>query len=108
LVGLVGLTGCVMQHGRRPWACMGGSCAQAPENCRSCGASCDASCDTCEDTDPPCKCKGHVCRLRRAPAMVEAEPEPAPGPASGAVTYPYYTTRGPRDFLAKNPASIGP
>ena len=38
LVGLVGLTGCVTQHGRRPWACMGGSCAQAPENCKSCDA----------------------------------------------------------------------
>ena len=24
------------------------------------------------------------------------------------ITYPYYTTRGPRDFLAKNPPSIGP
>jgi hypothetical protein len=24
------------------------------------------------------------------------------------VAYPYYTTRGPRDFLAKNPPSIGP
>ena len=22
--------------------------------------------------------------------------------------YPYYTTRGPRDFLARNPGSIGP
>lgn len=31
-----------------------------------------------------------------------------PGPPMGAVTYPYYTTRGPRDFLARNPASIGP
>jgi hypothetical protein len=30
------------------------------------------------------------------------------GPPSGAVAYPYYTTRGPRDFLAKNPPSIGP
>jgi hypothetical protein len=30
------------------------------------------------------------------------------GPATGAVTYPYYTTRGPRDFLAKNPGTIGP
>ena len=30
------------------------------------------------------------------------------GPPTGAVAYPYYTTRGPRDFLAKNPASIGP
>jgi hypothetical protein len=31
-----------------------------------------------------------------------------PGPPSGAITYPYYTTRGPRDFLAENPRSIGP
>ena len=30
------------------------------------------------------------------------------GPATGAVTYPYYTTRGPRDFLAANPRDIGP
>jgi len=25
-----------------------------------------------------------------------------------ATAYPYYTTRGPRDFLARNPGSIGP
>lgn len=30
------------------------------------------------------------------------------GPPTGAVTYPYYTNRGPRDFLARTPASIGP
>jgi hypothetical protein len=30
------------------------------------------------------------------------------GPLSAQVAYPYYTTRGPRDFLAKNPPSIGP
>ena len=30
------------------------------------------------------------------------------GPPSGTVAYPYYTTRGPRDFLAKRPPSIGP
>jgi hypothetical protein len=24
------------------------------------------------------------------------------------VTYPYYTNRGPRDFLAENPRGIGP
>jgi hypothetical protein len=30
------------------------------------------------------------------------------GPPSAHVTYPYYTTRGPRDFLADNPMSIGP
>jgi hypothetical protein len=32
----------------------------------------------------------------------------AGGPPTGAVAYPYYTTRGPRDFLAENPPSIGP
>ncbi len=30
------------------------------------------------------------------------------GPEAGAVTYPYYTLRGPRDFLMSNPPSIGP
>jgi hypothetical protein len=30
------------------------------------------------------------------------------GPPTGQVAYPYYTTRGPRDFLARNPPSIGP
>ena len=29
------------------------------------------------------------------------------GPSVAQVTYPYYTTRGPRDFLAPNPRGIG-
>ncbi len=29
------------------------------------------------------------------------------GPPTGAIAYPYYTTRGPRDFLADEPPSIG-
>ena len=36
------------------------------------------------------------------------EYEFAAGPPTGGVTYPYYTNRGPRDFLAKNPRGIGP
>ena len=32
----------------------------------------------------------------------------AAGPPTGGVTYPYYTNRGPRDFLAANPRGIGP
>ncbi len=36
-----------------------------------------------------------------------AMPGPAMGPSSPAVTYPYYTTRGPRDYLNPNPPSIG-
>jgi hypothetical protein len=34
--------------------------------------------------------------------------EPAPGMSAGAVGYPYYTHRGPRDFFINNPPSIGP
>ena len=30
-----------------------------------------------------------------------------PGPAAPSYAYPYYTTRGPRDFLLNNPPSIG-
>ncbi len=30
-----------------------------------------------------------------------------PGPPTGQVAYPYYTVRGPRDFLQSNPPSIG-
>jgi hypothetical protein len=30
------------------------------------------------------------------------------GPPTGQVAYPYYTTRGPRDFLLNNPPTIGP
>lgn len=31
-----------------------------------------------------------------------------PGPPTAAITYPYYTLRGPRDFLQSNPTPIGP
>jgi hypothetical protein len=31
----------------------------------------------------------------------------AVGPSTGAVAYPYYTLRGPRDFLLDDPPSIG-
>jgi hypothetical protein len=36
------------------------------------------------------------------------EQEIEEGPRMPQTAYPYYTTRGPRDFLAKNPPSIGP
>ena len=31
-----------------------------------------------------------------------------PGPLTATTAYPYYTLRGPRDFLMDNPPSIGP
>jgi hypothetical protein len=30
-----------------------------------------------------------------------------PGPPTGQVGYPYYTVRGPRDFLQNDPPTIG-
>ena len=36
------------------------------------------------------------------------QPRVYPGPPSAQVAYPYYTTRGPRDFLMANPPTIGP
>ncbi len=96
VVLLASLIGCVTKHGHRPWACMGGSCAQAPENCKSCQDSCDE-----EQGDCCRECGGRGCKLCQ-------REQPCAGPATGAVTYPYYTTRGPRDFLAKHPESIGP
>ncbi len=129
VVLVISLVGCVSRHGRRPWACMGGSCAQAPETCMSCDAGC-ASCengaacgyesaadgdvygDPCVgDPDDACEDGGRACRLgnhMRRRAAGRGEEAGPPGPPVGTVTYPYYTTRGPRDFLAKNPPSIGP
>ena len=34
-------------------------------------------------------------------------PGPAFGPSSPTVSYPYYSNRAPRDFLVRNPPSIG-
>lgn len=34
--------------------------------------------------------------------------EPPAGPPTPTYYYPYYTLRGPRDFLQNNPPSIGP
>ncbi len=47
-------------------------------------------------------CLGH-----QAGAAVASQPFQAGAP-SAQVAYPYYTHRGPRDFLMANPPSIGP
>jgi hypothetical protein len=47
-------------------------------------------------------------RHHRGPqSHLGAMPGPAMGPPAPTVTYPYYTTRGPRDYFADNPPSIG-
>ena len=47
-------------------------------------------------------------QMMQAQAMAPASPMmPQAGPNSAAYAYPYYTVRAPRDFLMKNPPSIG-
>lgn len=42
----------------------------------------------------------------RASHAITSQPF-TPGPPSGQVAYPYYTVRGPRDFLQNDPPTIG-
>jgi len=55
-------------------------------------------CNACSNGSPLCPHAGGY------PAMVNYNP----GPPVGQTAYPYYTTRGPRDFLQNNPPTIGP
>jgi hypothetical protein len=41
------------------------------------------------------------------PRHIKHRPNPYGNEGGAAVGYPYYTTRGPRDFLLDNPPSIG-
>ncbi len=97
---LAGLTGCAATNPmngpgeRRGVGLIRGSCARAPETAAACTA-----CDPGDLVDCPRCGRRHG---RGGPC------EAAAGPSMGAVTYPYYTLRGPRDFLDRNPQSIGP
>jgi hypothetical protein len=71
----------------------GGPCARLAERIASGGCVGGAMCGP-----------GGVC-----PTGTYPEPQMFnSGPPTGQVAYPYYTTRGPRDFLMRNPPSIGP
>ena len=111
VVVLAGLTGCITQCGPRPTACMGGSCAQAPENCYSCSDDPAATARTRASSPDrwPVSGVGRALLWSSLPVAARPEEEAAPaeaGPATGQITYPYYTNRGPRDFLARiRPAS---
>ncbi len=71
-----------------------------------------AACGRCNGGCPNCG-NGYVYGSRDAPGffdMVHAKKaarRAAAGPQTPTYSYPYYTTRGPRDFLADNPPSIG-
>jgi hypothetical protein len=78
--------------------CLNGSCSKAPETCQSVEAP----------VGPPPGWDPGEGGPRPSLAARLHRPAADAGPPTGAITYPYYTTRGPRDFLAKNPESIGP
>ena len=65
---------------------------------------CDDGCNACGSNG----CNGCGGRADKHYSGPYSEEYTDSGPPSAAVTYPYYTTRGPRDFLAKNPRGIGP
>lgn len=50
------------------------------------------------------RCGGNHCKA----AVAQQQQAPPAGPPVGQVTYPYYTLRGPRDFLQRTPTPIGP
>jgi hypothetical protein len=113
----------VVKHASYDAEC--GACEECPtcgcpaDQC-SCGSACGAGCDACGGK---CRCfiegiasggcggcglggpGGGICP--NAGGYPEY-PSFNPGPATGQVAYPYYTVRGPRDFLRDNPPSIGP
>lgn len=119
LVGLVALatsTGCCCMD--RLWCHQWGCCPWG--GCDKGG--CDAGgCDSCGGAEGGCEsCGGGMAHkgLHDGHGLIghhkggnqDAYGGPAgpPGPPTGAVAYPYYTNRGPRDYFAKNPPSIGP
>jgi hypothetical protein len=82
-------------------ACGDGSCGVAQSGAGMAG---DGYCGNGACNGDPSGMAGQ-CALPRG---VGGECVGAAGPATGAVAYPYYTNRGPRDFLLNNPPSIGP
>ena len=87
-------------------ACQGGACQGGA--CQG-GACRDGACRAPHAGRYGGLAKHHLSPEERANLEASDYGAVAPaGPPTGAVAYPYYTTRGPRDFLAKRPPSIGP
>lgn len=98
-------------------------CASDKMQCTTCGTgSCDlnqSECKTCKtgamdrrvgDGRPLLRRdrQGRFCPPGRPCDM--GGPQQPSGPPSGAITYPYYTLKGPRDFLSSsnNTRPVGP
>jgi hypothetical protein len=94
-------------------AACGAGCRRPVLFPRYCGPGCDDGC-----TYGPYDCS--LCGACRNPCGGFGAPGPGtirsgdqyysfnPGPPTGQTAYPYYTVRGPRDFLQDNPPPLGP
>lgn len=94
--------GCAQGAGCGSGGCATGGCADG--GCAVEGAVA-GGCTDCGDGRVVGPLRGAIA-AGRAPRGGQQYFEP--GPPTGAVTYPYYTNRGPRDFLARHPGNIGP
>jgi len=118
-VGLVGTTGCCHCN---PFACFDGLLGCGCTG--GCDGGCGVGCDDCgggaigangpmsdsayaSNGGAPCNGCGNGNGGFLSGLHKNAQPAFQGGPPTGQITYPYYTTRGPRDYLARNPQSIG-
>ncbi len=136
VVLLVGFSGCCATKSCGPSSCLidgsCGTCADCPETCQPCDTGCCGSCaqgqpcgcEPCATGCDPCGCEpcgigngkircmlgglwpGNWCHGHGGGLHDRCNQK---GYAlMSQMDYPYYSLRGPRDFLAKNPPSIGP
>jgi hypothetical protein len=75
--------------------------------CNQCNQGCCPGCCACGCCE---KYSGCCCQPQGPGCCASGDQHYnfSPGPPVGQTAYPYYTTRGPRDFLQGNPPSIGP
>jgi hypothetical protein len=97
-----GCNGYEHPHGyvdNRACICDNGACGQCQQHCPHCGHD-----YCCTGPAPGCQC----CPLCGCGPSGDHVYDFNPGPPVAQTAYPYYTLRGPRDFLMGNPPSIGP
>ncbi|RIK83550.1 MAG: hypothetical protein DCC67_05870 [Planctomycetota bacterium] len=98
----------LFRDGSRPCAqdvagdCLDGGGAFGCGACDGCASG--GACQRLAERIASGGCHGGLCPTGSYPEY----PAFQQGPPVGQVAYPYYTTRGPRDFLLNNPPHIGP
>lgn len=107
--GLVGAAGWLR-------GCGSSNCGDACECGEACGECCGpyagGGCGLFQRGGCPGNCNGG-CLQQGISTLIDCpcgcrQDYYAPGPTTAQMGYPYYTVRGPRDFLMANPPSIGP